>query len=236
VSWSTCAFGRALNRCRFSRFSFPAIVRCRYPESDHIGRGDEQKGNTVPSTRQITKLQAALDYAALGWPVVPGAIWCDGRFAHPVDERPVTSPCLRPIEEATTDATLVREWCSVPGLHQPNVFTVTGRGLGAFMVSESPAMALADDVWFAALPTPVLAFPNMPIAYFLVRPPVPSVPSVLLGDQAWVVDVGMPMPLPPSSLDTTPAIWLVTPEQAGNVLMPGDALADLIQSLGKRTA
>ncbi|KOX11862.1 hypothetical protein ADK67_48265 [Saccharothrix sp. NRRL B-16348] len=70
-------------------------------------------------------LQAALDYAALGWPVVPGAIWHDGRFTSPVDERPVTSPCLRPIEEATTDAASVWEWWSVRGLHEPNVFTVT---------------------------------------------------------------------------------------------------------------
>ncbi|WP_158843882.1 bifunctional DNA primase/polymerase [Saccharothrix deserti] len=188
--------------------------------------------SSTPDTRQST-LQAALDYAALGWPVIPGAVWHDGRFAHPVDERPVTSPCLRPVEEATTDADVVREWWSAPGLYAPNVFTVTGASLGAFMVAESLVMALADDPWFAALPTPVLSFPNMPIAYFLVRPPVPS---VLLSNEARVLDVGMPMPLPPSALETTPVIWLVTPEQAGNVLMPGDVLADLIQSLGRKSA
>jgi hypothetical protein len=42
------------------------------------------------------------------------------------------------------------------------------------------------------------------------------------------------MPLPPSALETTEVIWLVTPEQARNTLMPGDALADLIQSFEKR--
>ncbi|MFI9010556.1 bifunctional DNA primase/polymerase [Actinosynnema sp. NPDC053489] len=176
-------------------------------------------------------MQAALTYAELGWPVIPGAIWHDGHFASPVDELPVTSPCLHPTEAATTDAELVREWWSTPGLHQPNVFTVTGPELGAFAVAESLVMTLADDPWFSKLPTPVLAFPNMPIAYFLVRPPVPS---VLLSDEARVMEAGMPMPLPPSALETTPVIWLVTPEQAGNRLMPGDALADLIHSFEKR--
>ncbi|WP_158842206.1 bifunctional DNA primase/polymerase [Saccharothrix deserti] len=174
-----------------------------------------------------------MDYAALGWPVIPGAIWHNGRFANPVDEQPVTSPCLRPVEETTTDAVLVREWWSVPGPHEPNVFTVTGSSLGAFMVAESLVMALAENPWFAAFPTPVLSFPNMPIAYFLVRPPMPS---VLLSAGARVLDAGVPLPLPPSALETTPVIWLVTPEQAGNMLMPGDVLADLIQSYDRKTA
>ncbi len=188
---------------------------------------------STPDAHPPKTLQAALDYAALGWPVMPGAIWHNGHFANPVDELPVTSPCLRPIEDATTDAALVREWWSVPGLHEPNVFTVTGPRLGAFAVAESLVMALADDPRFAALPTPVLAFLHMPIAYFLVRPPVPS---VLLSHDAHVVGEGMPMPLPPSALDTTSVIWLVTPQQAGNVLMPGDVLADRIHSFGRKSA
>ncbi|XVS67723.1 bifunctional DNA primase/polymerase [Actinosynnema sp. CA-299493] len=195
----------------------------------------QQKGKAVPTstpdTEPSTTLQAALSYAELGWPVLPGAIWHDGHFASPVDELPVTSPCLRPIAEATTDANVVRAWWSTPGLHAANVFTVTGPELGAFAVGESLVMALADDPWFAAFPTPVLSFPNMPIAYFLVRPPLPS---VLLSHEARVMEAGMPMPLPPSALETTPVIWLVTPEQAGNVLWPGDALADLIQTYEKR--
>ncbi|MBB5805374.1 hypothetical protein F4560_005142 [Saccharothrix ecbatanensis] len=150
-----------------------------------------------------------------------------------MDEQPVTSPCLRPIAEATTDVSQVREWWSAPGLHQPNVFTVTGPGLGAFMVAEPLVMALADDPWFAAFPTPALSFPNMPIAYFLVLPPLPA---VLLGHEARVVEAGLPLPLPPSALETTPVIWLVTPEQAGNVLMPGDVLADLIQTYERKSA
>ncbi|GAB2957605.1 bifunctional DNA primase/polymerase [Saccharothrix stipae] len=189
--------------------------------------------SSTPEIRQTTTLQAALEYAALGWPVIPGAIWHDGRFADPVDELPVAGPCLRPIREATTDASLVREWWSRPGLHEPNVFTVTGPGLGAFALTESLVMALAEDPWFAGLPTPVLALPHLPIAYLLVRPPLPA---VLLGDDARVVDAGMPLPLPPSAFGTTPVIWLVTPEQAGNRLIPGDALADLVQSYERKSA
>ncbi|WP_202919165.1 hypothetical protein [Saccharothrix deserti] len=64
--------------------------------------------SSTPGTRQNT-LQAALDYAAFGWPVVPGAVWHDGGFADPADEQPVADPCLRPVEAATTDAALVHE-------------------------------------------------------------------------------------------------------------------------------
>lgn len=131
--------------------------------------GSAMRGIT-PKSPPPTALQAALNYAALGWPVIPGAVWHDGRFASPVDEQPVTSPCLRSIDEATTDTASVWEWWSVQGLHEPNVFTVTGSALGAFMVAERLVMALAGDSGFAAKPTPVLTFSNMPLAYFLVRP------------------------------------------------------------------
>ena len=163
------------------------------------------------TSTQGEQLTAALDYAALGWPVLPGAIWHDGHFADPVDESPFAGPCLRPIEDATTDATSVRDWWSTPGLHAPNVFTVTvtvtvtvtGAELGAFAVAESLVMAPADNPWFAAFPTPVLAIPNLPLAYFLVRPPMPE---VLPSHEAHVM-------------------------KAGNHLAPGDALADLIHSV-----
>ncbi|NUT48659.1 MAG: hypothetical protein HOV94_15330 [Saccharothrix sp.] len=186
---------------------------------------------STPDSRQTTTLQAALSYTELGWPVIPGAVWKDGHFADPASEQLVTSPCLRPIEEATTNVELVAQWWSTSGLHTPNVFTVTGPEVGAFAVAGSLVMALADDPWFSKLPTPVLAFPNMPIVYCLVRPPVPS---VLVSNDARVLEAGMPMPLPPSALENTPVIWLVTPEEAGNRLMPGDALADLIQNFEKR--
>ncbi|MFD0201754.1 MULTISPECIES: bifunctional DNA primase/polymerase [Saccharothrix] len=183
--------------------------------------------SNLPQADSRTTLQAALGYADLGWPVLPGAVWHDGRFADPANENPVANPCLRPLGVATTDAHLVREWWSAPGLHMPNVFTVTGSALGAFMVAEPLVTALADDPRFGARPTPVLAFPNLPLAYFLVRPPMPS---VLLSDAARVVGTGMPLPLPPSALETMPVIWLITPDEAGDTLMPGDALADLIQA------
>lgn len=185
------------------------------------------------SALDSSPLRAALDYAALGWPVIPGAVWRDGRFVDPADGRPVANPCLRPVEHATTDPALVHEWWSAPGPRQPNVFTATGSGLGAFMVAESLVVALVDSPWFAARPTPVLAFRNMPLAYFLVRSPMPS---VLLSDAARVLAPGTSMPLPPSTLETTAAIWLVTPEQTGNALLSGDDLADLIQWLETKCA
>lgn len=187
---------------------------------------------STPNT-PLTNFRAALHYAELGWPVLPGATWRDGHFIDPATARQVDSPCLRPVEEATTDAALVREWWQASGSHAPNVLTVTGATLGAFAIAESLAVTLAEDPWFAALPTPVLAFPTMPITYFLVRPPVPS---VLLSAGARIVDSAVPLPLPPSDLDTAAATWLVTPEQAGNRLMPADALADLIHGYERTSA
>ncbi|MCE6997764.1 bifunctional DNA primase/polymerase [Saccharothrix sp. S26] len=187
----------------------------------------------MPKIMDSSTLRAALDYAEMGWPVLPGAIWHDGHFADQADGSPVTDPCLRPPGDATSDTGRVREWWSGPGLRRPNVLTVTGSRLGAFMVAENLVMKLADDPRFAASPTPVLAFPNMPIAYFLIQPPLPS---VLLSRDARVVDAGLPLPLPPSVLDTTPVMWLIAPEQAGNRLVSGDALADLIHEHERKTA
>jgi Bifunctional DNA primase/polymerase, N-terminal len=182
-------------------------------------------------TPSLSTLQAALDYAALGWPVVPGAIWRDGHFASPVDGQPVTSPCLRPVTRATTDADVVRQWWSVPGLHEPNVFTVTGSELGAFGVFADLTEAVIRHPRFDVDPTPVFAIQEMPLAYFLVRPPSPS---VLLSSDAQILDPGTPVPLPPSTIGSIEAFWLVTPEEAGNVLMPGDVLAGLIREVERK--
>lgn len=142
-------------------------------------------------------LRAAFDYVAMGWPVIPGAVWHHGRFAVPVDGSPVAHPFLRPVQEATTGTGLVEEWWSGAGRHTPNVFTVTGPSLGAFAVFDTLAEVIARHPRFADSPTPVLAVPAMPLAYFLVRPPVPS---VLLTGDARVLAPGTILPLPPSAL------------------------------------
>ena len=108
----------------------------------------------MPDITGSSTRQAALDFVEMGWPVLPGAIWHNGHFADPADESRVIDPCLRPSVEATTDARRVREWWSMLGRHQPNVPTVTGPRLGAFMVAENLVMTLADDPRFAASPTP----------------------------------------------------------------------------------
>lgn len=203
-----------------------------------MGDGDRQGGSEVvvrsstPDIRQAT-LQAALDYAALGWPVVPGAIWRGGRFADPVDGAPVLSPYLRPLPDATTDADLVRRWWSAPGRFVPNILTPVSANLGVFTVFATLAEAVARHPWFGADPTPVLAIQGMPLTYFLVRPPMPA---VLLSDHASVVDRGMPLPLPPTSVGGTEVLWLITPEEAGNTLVTGDDLADLIHHVERKTA
>lgn len=189
---------------------------------------ESQSDTSLPAA-----LRAAFDYVAMGWPVIPGAVWHHGRFADPVDGGPVAHPFLRPVREATTDIGLVKEWWSGAGPHTPNVFTVTGPSLGAFAVFDTLAEAIAGHPRFEAGPTPVLAVPAMPLAYFLVRPPAPS---VLLTDDARVLDPGTILPLPPSALGEVAVKWLVSPEEAGGALIPGDELAELALGLEGKSA
>ncbi|MCE6995251.1 bifunctional DNA primase/polymerase [Saccharothrix sp. S26] len=175
-----------------------------------------------------TTSEAALDYVERGWPVVPGAIWHDGHFADPTDERQVVNPLLLGVDQATTDAEEARVMWSVPGLNRPNVFTVTGSGLGAFMVFDSLAEAIARHPAFVVRRTPVLVIQGMPSAYFLVRPPVPS---VLLNGEARVVASGTPVTLPPSAFGETAVMWSVTPGEANGTLMAGGEPADIVENL-----
>ncbi|MBW4719657.1 hypothetical protein [Saccharothrix obliqua] len=116
-------------------------------------------------------LTAALAYAEMGWPVVPGAVWREGGFIDPASGEPADEVVLRPIE--TADLDVVREWWSAPGLHAPTVLAVTGPTLGAVTVHES----LADR-----------------------------------------------------------AMWLVTPEEAGNALLLADEFDDHLRSVGTAAA
>ncbi|MCE7000626.1 hypothetical protein LZG04_38295 [Saccharothrix sp. S26] len=115
----------------------------------------------------------------------------------------------------------------------PNILTPVGSSLGAFTVFAALTEVIARHAWFDTDPTPVLAIKGLPVAYFLVAPPIPA---VLLSDRASVVEAGMPLPLPPTSIGGTEVFWLITPEEAGNTLRAGDDLADLIHHLERKTA
>ena len=66
--------------------------------------------------------------------------------------------------------------------------------------------------------------------------PLAEATTVLLSDHASVGATGMPLPLPPSSIGGTEVFWLITPEEAGDTLVAGDDLADLIHHLERKTA
>jgi hypothetical protein len=186
------------------------------------------------ATQEITDpMTAALAYAEMGWPVIPGAVWRNGKFVDPVSGELADKIVLRPIETATADLDVVCQWWSVPGLHAPTVLAVTGPTLGAITVHESLVEAVLDHHWFATRPTPVFAIPGMPMAYFLVKPPCPL---TLVRDEVRVMAEGTTLPLPPASIGETQAMWLVTPEEAGNILLLADEFDDLLRSVGKAAA
>ena len=189
--------------------------------------------SSTSDTQPPDGLEAALEYARLGWPVIPGAVWHEGRFVDPNDGQPTASVTLRPVGSATTDPELIRSWWSESGLHVPTVLGVVGHGLGVVSVYESLVDCIVDHQWFATRPTPVLGIPGMPLAYFLVRPPVPL---MLARDEVRVLADGTTLPLPPAALGDTAATWLVSPADTGNVVLLGDEFAGLVAAAGERAA
>ncbi len=79
----------------------------------------------------------------------------------------------------------------------------------------------------------MLGIPRMPLAYFLVRPPVPA---VMARDELRVLPEGTTLPLPPTAIGQASAFWLVSPAEAGKVLLLGDEFADLVSGLGQDIA
>lgn len=188
---------------------------------------------STSDTQPKAGLELALEYARLGWPVIPGAVWHEGRFVDPNNGRSAESIALRPIASATTEPALIKSWWPESGPHVPTVLGVVGHGLGVVSVYESLVDQIVDHRWFVARPTPVLGIPGMPLAYFIVRPPVPL---MLALDDVRVLADGTTLPLPPATLGHTAATWLVSPTDTGNVVLPGDEFADLIAAAGRKVA
>src|ERR1051325_10118229 len=103
-----------------------------------------------------TTMEAALGYAALGWSVLPGAVWSDGALVDPATGDPVDDVALKPRAEATTDVALVREWWSTDGASSPAILCVTGPSFGVVSVGVDRAEAIMAHQWFATRPTPVI--------------------------------------------------------------------------------
>ncbi|RKT52471.1 bifunctional DNA primase/polymerase [Saccharothrix australiensis] len=178
-------------------------------------------------------LRAALDYAAMGWPVIPGAAWDGGRFVDPATGRPVDQVRLHPVAEATTDVDVVRRWWGAPGGHVPAVLVVTGPSVGVVSIREDQARTIVGHAWFRSRPTPVAVASGLPVAFFLVRPPNPP---DLTRDDVRVFTEGSVLPLPPTTVATISTSWLVSPEECGRVLLPAAELAELLTSLEGTTS
>ncbi|WP_233812855.1 hypothetical protein [Saccharothrix sp. S26] len=120
---------------------------------------------------------------------------------------------------------MVRAWWSAPSLHPPTVLAVTGARLAAVSVYESRVDAIVGHPGFTTKPTPVFAIPGMPMAYFLVKPPC----SITVDrDEVRVLAEGTTLPLPPATIGNTAALWLVSPEEAGNTMLLGDEFEALL--------
>lgn len=93
---------------------------------------------------------------------------------------------------------------------------------------ESLTKAVLAHPRFTSRPTPVLIVPQLPLAYSFIRPP-PSL--IAISDEARAVSDGTPLPRSPSRPGGAAVTWLVSPQEAGNVLLLGHELVDLINEL-----
>ncbi|MBB5958979.1 hypothetical protein FHS29_005588 [Saccharothrix tamanrassetensis] len=132
---------------------------------------------------------------------------------------------LRPLQEATTDVTLVRQWWNTDGDSSPAILGVTGPSFGVVSVRVSLTESIMSHRWFSTRPTPVLSMPGMPIALFIVRPPFPA---GFDRDEVRHFSDGSLFPLPPTTAADMTVTWLVSPWQTSGALLTADEFAEIV--------
>ena len=173
----------------------------------------------------LTAVDAALGYAAMGWRVLPGAVWRGGKLIDPATDTEVDDIALRPRHEATTDPDLVREWWNLPDDTGPVVLGVAGASLGFVSARNDRAETITGSRWFAARPTPVLDLSGLPLTLFVVRPPFPD---GFDSDEIRRFPEDSVIPLPPTTAGGAAVTWRVSPWQTNRTLLTAAEFAELI--------
>ena len=159
---------------------------------------------------------AAVEYAALGWRVLPGAVWDGTRYirGHVPTPTGELEPVL-PVERASAEPNRVwRWWRRAPY----SVLVVVGDPVAAVRVPIAPARRLTAEAGWRG---PIVLAPEGAVC--LVRPErwalarLPSLPGVA------VLPAGALLPLPPTRIRGGAVTWQVSPSQAGG--QPGDPVA-----------
>lgn len=164
---------------------------------------------------------AAVEYAALGWRVLPGAVWDGVRYTRGHVPTPTgeLEPIL-PVARASAEPNRVwRWWRRAPY----SVLVVVGDPFAAVRVPTALAHQLTGEAgpgsarWWG----PIALAPEGAVC--LVRPHrwalarLPSLPGVA------VLPAGALLPLPPTRIRGGAVTWQVSPTQTGG--QPGDPAA-----------
>lgn len=172
--------------------------------------------------QQRTLRQAALDYAAHGWPVVPAAFFDGARYAcvqaDCVEDGP--HPVWRLWQgRASTDPDVVASWYR---LFSFAVALPTGGVFDVVEIPEPAAARVQSALAGRGTPTPVAVWRERGVRLFWVRPGLPAderlakLNARIRGEGGWV-------PAPPTPTRRGPMQWSLPPEQVDwAILSHGD--------------
>jgi hypothetical protein len=177
---------------------------------------------TVIASRHPAKslLRAALTYAELGWPVLPGPV-CDGLASWHPDTDKRLGCCEAVVDDklATTDGAVIARWWAQ---HPHIILTVTGTQFDVLRVS-TPLASAATGVMSARLGPVALAADGV---RFFVEPGATLTPELTHMHGIELLQHGGLQPLPPSRVKPGVVSWWLPPSATRDRL----GNADLIQA------
>jgi hypothetical protein len=183
---------------------------------------------TITPSRHPTEslLRAAVAYAELGWPVLPGPV-CDGLVSwHPATlERWGCCEAVVDDKLATTDSILIARWWA----HHPHIIlAVTGTQFDVLRVPTPLASAAAG----------LMSAPFGPVAMaadgvrFFIEPGATLAPELTKVRGIELLQLGGLQPLPPSRVKPGVVSWWIPPWATRDRLGDADRIqAALIDSM-----
>jgi putative DNA primase/helicase len=200
--------------------------------------------DSIENDRTNVKLEAALNYAAIGWKVIPvhhvnpdgscscGRVHCDHQGKHPI---------ISDWQNRCTNdrQTIEGWWAEWP---QANVGIVCGAsGIGAIDIDaykggEESLIALLSEIGFSVLPTTVEARTGSGGRHLIFRDGGNLIPSKvglrpgidIRADRGQIV-------VEPSSNKNGPYKWIISPFDMEPALIPDELVRRIVASNGDRT-
>ncbi len=189
---------------------------------------------TITASRHPTQslLSAAVTYAELGWPVLPGPV-CDGLASwHPVTaERLGCCEAVVDDKLATTDSIVIARWWA----HHPHIIlTATGT---QFDVLRVPTPLASDAAGLMSTPLGPVALAADGVRFF-VEPGATLAPELTKVHGIELLQLGGLQPLPPSRVKPGVVSWWIPPSATQGRLGDADRVqAALVEPMrsGTRT-